>query len=149
MAAAAYRYIPAYKKRWKTYPQSYLFSLTKWVEDIGETKLLLKDREAIRNGEFLTEFRNLSTMRCLKLFSSAKSDLLKLERLMGWPEFKLSTSRKGYIVTPLLSTCVLLWRLSTPSPWHEAESLFGKSDPVLSEIFWEVYHCSLTNIENA
>ena len=47
------------------------------------------------------------------------------------------TTRNRHMCSPLLVTCVVLRRLTTPARWGDMEMLFGKHGGQLSEIFSE------------
>ena len=54
---------------------------------------------------------------------------------IGWK--KEITTKNRYMCSPLLVTCVVLRRLTTPACWRDMEMMFGKHGGQLSEIFWE------------
>ena len=56
---------------------------------------------------------------------------------IAWPRTRSPTIPNGYKVTPLLVTCVILWRLSSTGRWCDATHLFGNFIEELSEVFWE------------
>jgi hypothetical protein len=56
---------------------------------------------------------------------------------LAWPEHAYSSRRNRYSVTPLLSACIVLRRLSPPCHLRNLELMFGKHGSQLSEIFWE------------
>jgi hypothetical protein len=67
---------------------------------------------------------------------------------IAWPAHRFASTRNRYSVTPLLATCIVLRRLSTPCRWRDLEPLFGKHTSQLSEIFWECIENFLSIREN-
>lgn len=51
-----------------------LFTLLKWSDHILELQRILQEREAVREVYFETNFNEMSTARCLKLFRFEKMD---------------------------------------------------------------------------
>ena len=45
--------------------------------------------------------------------------------------------RNRYACSPLLVTCVILRRLSSPCRWRDMKLLFGRHGGQLSKMFWE------------
>ena len=98
-------------------------------------RVLYRSREISRTS-FDDTFRELSDSECLRLFRFQKGDVLRMVSTVGWPFERCRTRRNRYESSSLLSTCILLCRLSTPLRWHDVETRFGKHCSQLSEIFW-------------
>lgn len=97
----------------------------------------LERSNRISTADFSFNFNSFSEASCLSLFRFRKADLIRVVRLIGWPQEKVHTSRNRYSVSPILACCVMLRRIATPARWRDLEELFGKHGPQLSEIFWE------------
>lgn len=97
-------------------------------------KLSLMSLE-ISTTQFSYKFELLSDLGCTQLFRFCRKDVMRMIPVMAWPEEKRKTSMNGYSVNPLLATCVVLRRLTTPDRWCDLECLFGKFSSQLAEIF--------------
>ena len=96
------------------------------------TASLFKER---KNSSFSFNFNPFTDVCCLSLFRFRKQDLIGLVTAIAWN--REITTRNRYMCSPLLVTCVVLRRLTTPAPWRDMEMLFGKHGGQLSEKFWE------------
>ena len=78
-------------------------------------------------------------------FRFIKSDIVKVCKIFDWPRERTHTQRCRYKMEPLEATAVVLYRLATTSRWTEAEEVFGRTAPAMSEIFHQmVEHVSTT-----
>ena len=91
----------------------------------------------LSTAQFSFNFNVFSDAECLSLFRFAKRDISRVTIALAWPENQNHTKKNRYAVTPLLTTCIVLRRLSSPSRWTDMEIMFGKYAAQLSEIFWE------------
>jgi hypothetical protein len=73
----------------------------------------------------------------LKLFRFETKHVVEISRLLGWPLNRTHTTRNRYDTCPIMSTCIVLRPLQTPTRWYDMEILFGKHASHLSEIFLE------------
>jgi nuclease HARBI1 len=99
-------------------------------------------------SDFSFNFNGFSESDSLSLFRFRKDDVLRMMTAIAWPAHRFASKRNRYSVTPLLATCIVLRRLSTPCRWRDLELLFGKHTSQLSEIFWECIENFLSIREN-
>ena len=107
-----------------------------------EKRRLLSRSKNVSLISFESAFRELSDRGCLHLFHFRKADVLRVAALVWWPATRFRKSRIRYKTNKLLSTCVLLCRLSTPIRRHDVELIFLKHSSQLSEISWETLSTS-------
>ena len=112
-------------------------SLDELLEHEMERVLMLERRIAVAQHSFSDCFNNMSDGECLRNFRFQKCDIWRMVNVVGWPSSETHTERNRYSTNPLLSTCIVLNRLSNPSRWYDVEPFFGKHSSHLSEIFWE------------
>ena len=98
----------------------------------------MAEQSAEREIHFDSKFRSMSSSRCLNLLRFRKSDLLKMVRIFGWPEFQTSTRRNGYSAAFLLVSCTVLWRFHTTSTWDKSTAIFGKQTLYFQKFFGKV-----------
>ena len=99
--------------------------------------LALCKSNRISTAQFSFNFNMFSDAECLSLFRFTKRDISRVIIALAWPENQNHTKKNRYAVTPLLTTCIVLRRLSSSSRWTDMEIMFGKYAAQLSEIFWE------------
>ena len=100
----------------------------------------------IHTSQLSFNFNSFSNSDCVFYFRFNKNDVIRMLQAMAWPAEQTCTTRNRYAVSPILSTCIVLRRLCTPSRWKEL--LFGKHGSQLSEIFWEsIEHLLETRVE--
>jgi hypothetical protein len=75
-------------------------------------------------SDFSFNFNSFSDSDCLSLFRFRKSDVLRKVTAISWPEYRISSTRNRYSVTPLLASCILLRMLASPCRWRYLELLF-------------------------
>jgi hypothetical protein len=63
----------------------------------------------------------------LLYFRFCKRGVLRLVAALSWPEQTRYTRRNRYAVTPLISTCIDLRRLCSPSRWKDLENFFWQA----------------------
>ena len=74
-------------------------------------------------------------VRCLFLFRFRKQDVIRMVTTIAWKGENKTNHR--YICSPILVTCIVLCRLTTPARWRDMEMQFGKPGGQRSEMFWE------------
>jgi hypothetical protein len=57
-------------------------------------------------SDFSFNFNRFSDSCCLSLFRLRRSDVLRMVTAIAWPEFRISSKRNRYSVTPLLAFCI-------------------------------------------
>jgi len=102
-----------------------------------EYSRLIGRSNRISTSSFAFNFNSFSDSECLRQFRFRKADIVKLINALGLDDNYWSTSRNRYMTSGLLTTCVILKRLSSPMNWADLEIMFGKHSSQLSEIFWE------------
>ena len=88
-------------------------------------------------SDFSFNFNGLTQLDCLRMFRFEKDDLYKMVDCVGWPWTINTTKRNRYACDPVLVTCIIMRRISSPSRWSDLEILFGRHASQLSESFWE------------
>lgn len=111
--------------------------MQRMAQEEKERGLQLARRNRIGLSQFSFNFNSLTENDTLLQFRFRKVDVMRMIDAVSWPPFKSHTCRNRFAVTPLLATCIILRRLSSPARWKDLEMLFGKHSSQLSEIFWE------------
>ena len=132
-----------WKRRWKNSSSSFssssvlLHLASKMHRNIqGEHNWLVRNSR-ISLTEFSFNFNGYGDHECMLHFRFIRSDVIRLMAAVAWPVEKTCTSRNRYRTTPILATCIVLWRLACPARWVDLELMFGERRPHLSEIYWE------------
>ena len=86
-------------------------------------------------SDFSFNFNGLTQLDCLRMFRFEKDDLYKMVDCVGWPLSIHTTKRNRYACDPVLVTCIIMRRISSPSRWSDLEIMFGKHASQLYEIF--------------
>jgi len=92
---------------------------------------------AISTTQFSFNFNSLTDAMSLSLFRFRKEDVVRMVRAIAWPGQWTKTKRNRYACDPILVTCLILRRVSSPARWVDMEVLFGRHGSQMSEIFWE------------
>lgn len=104
---------------------------------------LISRSNRISSSSFYFNFNAFTDSDCIRQFRFKKRDVLELVSALRFPNQFYSTSRNRYSTSGLLSTCVLLRRLSSAMNWNDMELMFGKHGSHLFEIFWEAVQKAL------
>ena len=112
-----------------------LFCVKRYTAQRHEFQRYLSRSNRISLSEFSFNFNSLTDACCLFLFRLTKHYLFMMMTAVGWD--RVITKRNRYACSPLLVTCVILRRLTTPCRWQDMELLFGRHGAQLSKMFWE------------
>ena len=88
-------------------------------------------------SQFTFNFNRFSESEALLYFRFKKSDVIKVITAVAWPLGNTRTHRNRFLVTPLLATCIILRRLTSPARWRDLEVFCGKHASQMSENVWE------------
>jgi hypothetical protein len=82
-------------------------------------------------------FGALSDADSLFQFRFKKTDVLRMVNAVGWPNGMTHTTRNRYEVCPLLVTCVILRRATSPGRWRDSEGFLERTSRSLVKYFWK------------
>ena len=121
-----------------------LSALQKYGEHKREYDRQLQRVRHISQSDFFFNFNSISDSDCVFMFRFRKCDVVRMVQALAWPDAVTFTKRNRYSTNPILSTCIILRRLASPTRWRDMELTFGKRSSQLSEIFWEALERFLT-----
>ena len=102
----------------------------------GSAKCILKANH-ISLSDFSFNFNGVTHLDCLRMYGFEKDDLYKMIDCLGWLLSINTTKRNRYACDPVVVTCIIMRRISSPPRWSDMEIMFARHASQLSEIFWE------------
>ena len=108
---------------------------SKIAEEQAQMNEALSRSHSISLSRFTFNFNSFNDSECVLYFCFNKANVTRMVDAISRPNTQSHTDRSRCAVYPILATCVILRRLSTPLIWKEIEHLFGKHASQLSEIF--------------
>ena len=92
------------------------FCVKRYTAQRHEFQRYLSRSNRISLSEFSFNFNSLTGACCLSLFRFTKHYLFMMMTAVGWD--RVITKRNRYACSPLLVTCLILRRLTTPCIWR-------------------------------
>ena len=93
------------------------FFASKIAEHQAEMNKALSRSHRIGLSQFTFNFNSLSDSDCVLYFRLSKANVTRMIYAISWPNTQSHTDRSRYAVSPILATCIILRRLSTPLRW--------------------------------
>lgn len=78
-------------------------------------------------------FKNMSNAESVPLFRFEKQHIYDMVNVLPWSRIKVRTARHGYAVTPILTTCFVLWHMGNTTEWCTGQHIVRKT---LASVKW-------------
>lgn len=75
---------------------------------------------------FATNFRKLTFGVCVLFFRFKHEEIMSIVPFFGWLAEQTCKKFDGYIIDPLMATCVVPRRMAIANRWYDLEFHFGK-----------------------